>query len=219
MKVICKNVDGCFCSTKGVFGGLTEDKEYEIIRESEDNYWIINDFGYKDYYHRKRFEIAKENVVEVENVIKIKDLKELNGKQFGQYKIDAKYDNTIFIDKDEYDDSITIPLLFGNEAIIKILSALGIEIEFETNPTLTKIEHDFVIGLAGIYDDGWLARDTKGDYKDRLYFYDTKPERQVTYFVNDEQSIKIDKEGMFSFITYENSPWSLSDLTKLEVKG
>lgn len=84
-------------------------------------------------------------------------------------------------------------------------------------PKLTKKERQF----CELVETGWIARDNY-DNRDCLKWYKDKPYKQNDVWVLNGTYFAIDlKETIhikFSFIKWEDEPWSVEELLKLEVE-
>lgn len=133
MRVRCKD-------NKGATYGLTEGRIYETLEDFGDEcVWMINNNGSRDYYHKSRFE-------KVGEVMKIKDWKELDGKEINGYLLSYDDWSKYVYVKNNLGLSLTAMQTkhSSKEKILEILRLYGIEIEFEKEITITQTQFHYL---------------------------------------------------------------------------
>ena len=86
----------------------------------------------------------------------------------------------------------------------------------EKKPTITSREKNFLDALL-LLSNCYIARDEDNS----LYVYYDKPIRDNKLWISDYACHDLPKDmygSMFDFIKWEEEPWSIKDLKKLEVK-
>jgi len=123
---------------------ITAGKEYDVMGESETHYVIANDGGYIVSYLKKYFEPIKGNGMKMI----VKDWKDLDGTRLNLgYVINSKYYKEYMILGHQTLSNIYLPHDLGKENILRILSAFGLEVEFEKEITLTQKDRNFLTSL------------------------------------------------------------------------
>lgn len=83
--------------------------------------------------------------------------------------------------------------------------------EYKEEPVLTQREKGFLECIGG----GWISRESDG----ALYWSDMKPGRGVKdYWFDCESNYTTLDADYFSFVTWDERPWTVTDLLKLKVR-
>jgi hypothetical protein len=133
MFVTC-NSHNCYRLIKGCI--------YKAIKETDTEYYIKLSKDVTGIYNKKDFTPTREEVM------KIKEWKELHGKEPGGYWVHI-YNNIISVTKN-CEEYLKVSRKFSNDQIIAHLALLGIEVEFEKETTITQNDYNY---LKAITDD------------------------------------------------------------------
>ena len=139
--------------------------------------------------------------------MKIKNWKELNGIELANgYVIEAtKYEYKLALSHHKFATMELSREGIGTEDIIKILAVLGLDVEFEKEPTITQEEHDLLKWL-GNYDDLFLNKWRDGEEIACGTF-----KAQKSYGIHFTKCL---------FNWFEpNKQYAVSDLLKMKVEG
>jgi hypothetical protein len=180
------------------------------------------DYGYSDMKYGEEFEIPTpigayyfikgayrliNKFERIDKVMKIKDWKELDGiKLANGYVIEAtKYEYKLALSHHKFATMELSREGIGTEDIIKILAALGLDVEFEKEPTITQEEHDLL---------KWL-----GNYED-LFLHKWRDGEEIacgTFKAQKSYGIHFTK-CLFNWFK-PNKQYAVSDLLKMKVEG
>ena len=83
-------------TAKETKGGLTKDKEYQIIEENGNAYKVINDNYIEGYYYKHLFDIDKENYFKVVAKVKLDRITKSR-----EYEVKEELETTYFLTDDE----------------------------------------------------------------------------------------------------------------------
>jgi hypothetical protein len=135
---------------------ITKNCIYTVISEVDGYYELKNDAGIIKQYDKQYFTPIKEEVM------KIKEWKDLDGvsSENGNHFIYCKAADQIEVKNTNRDSLIFIDTEFASaEQIVVVLKAVGLEVEFEKEPTITQNDYNWLVAMR-LSDDSRIKRDT-----------------------------------------------------------
>jgi hypothetical protein len=129
------------CALREVPYDLLKDKAYETYQDTETNYRILNEFKTFKYYRKEDFVEVKED-----KVMKIRQWEDLDGKTINGFEISVNDEWMTITKRNWYCMDIyyhSVP----TSQIIAHLALLGIEVEFEKEPTITQNDYNWLVAM------------------------------------------------------------------------